>query len=135
MEKGIYDTLYSDRFDGIPCRVLKTEAAGKALKQRLAVTAAFVNARDIARQLHLPFVKLLLGVLASGWGNAWQLARMANGFNAFRIATENGDCEKGLLPVGQATGLVHDEPTVAELIERIVSEAMEVTKAMTARYK
>ena len=27
LEKEVYDTLYSDRFDGLPCRVLKTTAA------------------------------------------------------------------------------------------------------------
>ena len=45
---------------------------------------------------------------------------------AFRIATEEGNTEEGLLPVGQATGLIHDEPTVAELLERIVSEARQI---------
>lgn len=124
LEKDVYDTLYSIRFDGIACRVMKTDAAENAMKRRgLDVVEAFMNARDIARQLRLPFLKLFLGILASGWQNAWQLARMANGFKAFRIATEEGDNRKGLLPVGQATGLIHDEPTVVALIERIVAEA------------
>jgi NAD(P)H-dependent flavin oxidoreductase YrpB (nitropropane dioxygenase family) len=48
---------------------------------------------------------------------------MANAFKAIRIATENGDNEKGVLTVGQVTGLVRDVPTVAELLERIVEEA------------
>jgi enoyl-[acyl-carrier protein] reductase II len=123
MEKDVYDTLYSTRFDGIPCRVLKTDAAERALVNGLDLMEAFVNARDIARQLRLPFVKLFLGILASGWKNAWQLAHMANGFKAFQRATENGDARRGLLPVGQVTGLIHDEPTVSELIERIVADA------------
>ncbi len=48
---------------------------------------------------------------------------MANGFKAIKIATEKGDMKKGVLPVGQVTGLIHDEPTVAELMERIVAQA------------
>jgi NAD(P)H-dependent flavin oxidoreductase YrpB (nitropropane dioxygenase family) len=48
---------------------------------------------------------------------------MANAFKAIRIATENGDNEKGVLTVGQVTGLVRDIPSVAELMERIVAEA------------
>jgi len=127
LEKDVYDTLYSTRFDGIPCRVLKTEAAEKSMKRRgIDLIEAFANARDIARQLRLPFFKLFVGILASGWNNAWQLARMANGFKAFQRATEHGDDKRGLLPVGQATGLVHDEPTVAALMERIVAEAENV---------
>jgi enoyl-[acyl-carrier protein] reductase II len=127
LEKDVYDTLYSTRFDGIACRVMKTNAAEKAMKRKgLDIFEAVMNARDIARQLRLPFFKLFFGIMASGLQNAWQLARMANGFKAFRIATEEGDNEKGLLPVGQVTGLIHDEPTVSELIERIVSDAQEV---------
>jgi enoyl-[acyl-carrier protein] reductase II len=126
LEKDVYDTLYSTRFDGIYCRVMKTDAAERALRQRLDLIEAFRNAREIAGQLRLPFFKLFLGILASGWKNAWELARMANGFKAFRIATEDGDNKKGLLPVGQATGLIHDEPTVSDLMERIVEEARQV---------
>jgi len=44
----------------------------------------------------------------------------------------NGDIEQGLLPVGQATGLIHDEPTVAEVIERIVTEARDIQKKTAA---
>ena len=84
---------------------------------------AFFNSQEIAQQLGLPFSKLFLGVLLSGWKNARQLAFMANGFKAIKLATEKGDMKNGVLPVGQVTGLIHDEPTVAELMERIVSQA------------
>jgi enoyl-[acyl-carrier protein] reductase II len=123
IEKDVDDTLFSDRFDGILCRVLKTPAAKKAVERGLNLPAAFFNSQEIARQLGLPFSKLFLGVLLSGWKNARQLAFMANGFKAIRIATEKGDMKKGVLPVGQVTGLIHDEPTVAELMERIVKQA------------
>ncbi len=123
IEKDVNDTLFSDRFDGILCRVLETHAAKKAIKRGLNLPAAFFNAQEIAKQLGLPFSKLFLGVLLSGWKNARQLAFMANGFNAIKLATEDGDTKKGVLPVGQVTGLIHDEPTVAELMERIVAEA------------
>jgi enoyl-[acyl-carrier protein] reductase II len=73
--------------------------------------------------LPISYFKLFLGVLASGWKNARQLAFMANAFEAIRLATEKGDTEKGVLPVGQVTGLIHDEPTVSELFERVISEA------------
>jgi NAD(P)H-dependent flavin oxidoreductase YrpB (nitropropane dioxygenase family) len=61
--------------------------------------------------------------MASGWKNARQLAFMANAFKAIRIATEDGDIKKGVLPVGQVTGLMRDIPSVAEVIERTVREA------------
>jgi len=123
IEKDVNDTIYSDRFDGLLSRVLKTHAAKKAAHRGLNLPAAFFSAQDIAKQLGLPFSKLFLGVLLSGWKNARQLAFMANGFKAIKLATEKGDMKNGVLPVGQVTGLIHDEPTVAELMERIVSQA------------
>jgi enoyl-[acyl-carrier protein] reductase II len=133
IEKGMTDTLYSPRFDGLPCRVMKTDAAGRAIRRGLDLWAAFANSREIARQLHVNYGKLFLGVLASGWRNARQLAFMANAFKAIRVATEEGDLERGVLPVGQVTGLIHDEPTVKEVIERIVSEAKVVQGSLAAK--
>jgi enoyl-[acyl-carrier protein] reductase II len=123
IEKDVYDTLYSKRFDGLWCRVMDERGAKKMLKRGLNLPAAFFNARDIAKQLRLPFIKLFIGVIASGWKNAIQLAYFANAYKALRIATEEGNVESGIIPVGQGVGLIHDEPTVLELIERIVGEA------------
>ncbi|MDA8126909.1 MAG: nitronate monooxygenase [Deltaproteobacteria bacterium] len=124
IEKGVEDTLASPRIDGIPCRVLKSQPAERAVRRGLDPVAAFRNSREIATLMKIPYWKLCLGVLASGWKNARQLAYMANAFQAFRLATEEGDLAQGILPVGQATGLLHDEPTVKEAIDRIVAEAI-----------
>lgn len=123
LEKDVYDTLFSKRFDGILCRVMKTDAAKHAIKKGLSWPAAFFNSQDIAKQMGVPYFKLFLGVLLSGYKNAKQLAFMANAFKAIRVATENGDSKTGVLPVGQVQGLIHDQPTVAELFERIMKEA------------
>lgn len=122
-EKDVYDTLFSPRFDGILCRVMKTDAAKTAIKKGLSWPAAFINSQEIAKQVNIPYFKLFLGVLASGYQNARQLAFMANAFKAIKVATEDGDTKTGVLPVGQVQGLIHDQPTVAELFERIVKEA------------
>jgi len=132
-EKGVTDTLFSTRFDGIPCRVMNTDAAARAIRRGLNLPAAFVNSREIASQLHVPYFKLFLGVLASGWKNARQMAYMANAFKAIRVATEDGDLERGVLPVGQSTGLIRDEPSVAEVIERMVSDARKVRERLAAQ--
>ena len=41
MEKEVYDTLFSKRFDGILCRVMKTDAAKKAIKRGLSCLPPF----------------------------------------------------------------------------------------------
>ena len=133
LQMEVTDTLYSKRFDGIWCRVLKTKAAENALRKGVDLPAAFINSRDVARQMKMPYWKLFIGILASGYENAMKMANMANGFKAFQLATEEGDLVKGLLPVGQATGLIHDEPTVTEVVERIVAEARQVQERLAAK--
>jgi len=49
-----------------------------------------------------------------------------------RTALETGEIEAGLVWAGQVQGLIHDVPTVAELIERIVTEAREIARARLA---
>lgn len=129
------DTLYSKRIDGLWCRVMKTDAAERQKRRGLDLPAAFFNAQDIAKTLNLPFAKLFIGVLLSGWKAARQLAFLANASKAFQLATEDGDLKKGILPVGQATGLIHDEPTVKELLDRMVREAREIEKRMSSVFK
>jgi nitronate monooxygenase len=43
-----------------------------------------------------------------------------------RIALEAGDLDAGLVWAGQVQGLIHDIPTVAELIDRIMREATDL---------
>lgn len=131
-EKDVYDTLFSKRFDGILCRVMKTDAAKKAVKTGLNWPAAFFNSQAIAKQMGIPYFKLFIGVLLSGYKNARQLAYMANAFKAIRVATEDGDSKTGVLPVGQSQGLIHDVPTIAELFERIVKEAKDAQARVNA---
>ena len=135
IQKDVYDTLYSRRFDGLWCRVLDTPGARKAIKQGIfpfGYFKALYNSKFIADMLKLPYFKMFIGVLASGWSNAKQLAYMANAFRSMREATEDGDTINGVLPVGQVTGLLHDIPSVQEVIERTVAEAEEIVKGRLA---
>ena len=133
MNKDIYDTLYSTRFDGIPCRIMDTPPARKAKRQGLNLIKLFEalpNSRGIAKQMNLPYFKLMIGVMLSGWKNALQLAYMANAFDVLRAATEDGDIDKGFLPVGQSQGLIRQEQSVAQVVADIVKEAREINANM-----
>lgn len=131
-EKQVYDTIFSKRFDGILCRVMKTDAAERAIKRGLNWPAAYFNSRDFAKMVKMPHSKLVIGLLLSGYSNAKQLAYMANAFKAIRVATEDGDSKTGVLPVGQVQGLIHDQPTVAELFERMEKEAQNARNRIAA---
>jgi enoyl-[acyl-carrier protein] reductase II len=127
IDKGVYDTLYSDRFDGLPSRVMKTDAAYRQMKRGLKLFAAFGNAADIARNLNLPFASMFVDTLKQGWKKCISLAYTANSFKMVNAATVNGNTDFGVLPVGQSTGLIHDIPTVEEVIQRIVAQAEKVS--------
>lgn len=123
IEKQVYDTLYSPRIDGIYCRVLDTKAAREAERKGFNPFVALVNSYVIAKNMKLPYFKVFFSLMGQGYKSMKQLAHMALAFDYFQKATEEGDTQVGVLPVGQVMGLIHDEPSVAEVIERIVSEA------------
>jgi nitronate monooxygenase len=50
-----------------------------------------------------------------------------------RDALANGDTDGGIWSAGMIQGLIHDVPTVKDLVERIVAEAEEVINSRLAR--
>lgn len=135
LKRTIYDTVYSDRVDGMPTRVMDTESSREAVKRGFSLVEAFLSARKITQDLNLPFFKLVWESLSQGSKKSLQLAHLAIGGEAYRRATEEGDMITGILPVGQDVGLLHDIPSVKELLERMVSEAKAVQRQMAAQFK
>jgi len=122
------DTLYSDKFDGVPTRVLKTKTA-EIVSQSFGFNPvrAFRSGAAISRMLEVPFWKLLLSGLKTS-KNVSGLARLAGGIASLRRAIENGDDEHGFLVIGQAIGMIDKQLAVKEVIDSIVAEAKEVLK-------
>jgi len=136
VQKTVYDTLFSKRFDGIYCRIMDAPGARRQLRAGLNLVQlmkALPNSRFIAKQMRMPYLKMFFGVLLSGWKTSKQLAYMANAFDMMSRATEGGDVKGGILPVGQSTGLVADLPSVKDLLDRMVSEAEDVAKALVKK--
>jgi NADH:quinone reductase (non-electrogenic) len=50
-----------------------------------------------------------------------------------RVLLETGDLDAGLVWAGQVQGLIHDIPTVAELMQRIVREATDIIRERLPR--
>lgn len=132
VEHDAADTLYTTRFDGQPCRIAKLPGAKRAVRRGLDLTAALLSSRELARMTGLPYLKLAAGVAAAGLRPALQLAHLASAFKALRVACVDGDLDAGVLPLGQVTGLVHDTPTVATVLTRMVAEAV-ATQDLVAR--
>ncbi|MAG29427.1 MAG: enoyl-ACP reductase [Deltaproteobacteria bacterium] len=130
-ERSIHDTVYSPRFDGMDCRMMDNPGARRAIKRGLDLPAAFFNSREAAAQKNTSFWKLFFNVLGSGLKNARQMAYFANTFKLCRAAVD-GDADWGLMPLGQVTGLIQDEPSVEELLDRIMEEARTVLAEKSA---
>ncbi len=130
LQKDITDTLYTDRFDGVPARVMDTPGARKAMKRRVGLWSAFVNSLAISKEMKIPYYKLFMQTMSAGLKTTIALAYLAKGFKGFRLSMVEGDTDEGVYPIGQVTGLINDVPTVAELMQRIVAEAREAQQKL-----
>jgi NAD(P)H-dependent flavin oxidoreductase YrpB (nitropropane dioxygenase family) len=80
--------------------------------------------RNTMRTLRNPTSEKVLELERQG-ADIHQLESLISG-RVGRNLLETGDVNNGLLSAGQVIGLVHDIPTVKELIDRIIKEAKEV---------
>ena len=131
LQHGMEDTLYSDRFDGLRCRVLNTPQAQKAIRRGMSFPRAFLASLKISRELKMPWIKVFIGLLLQGGpGLLIKLAHFVIAVDAIKKMTLNGDVKNGVQLTGQVQGIIHDVPTVSELMERIVKEAGEICRIM-----
>jgi len=87
--------------------------------------------RNTMRALSNPTAEKVLELEKQG-ADIHRLERFISGSEGLKLL-ESGDVDNGLLSVGQIVGLVHDIPTVKELIGRIIKEAEEVVSSIAAR--
>lgn len=133
VERTVGDTVVTAKVDGLPARMVRGRGAARLARAPVNPLTALFRSRQIARLLGLPWGKLVAGIVLTGWSRSVAMARMARGFEAFRVGTTRGDLDHGVLPLGQVTGLVHDIPTVAEVLSRTVAEAEAVLTRLGAR--
>jgi len=129
-EKDAFSTVFTDKVDGLGARVMKSAGTTRLMKKRLNPFSALIKSKEIARMLGFPWLKMAAGILFSGMKKALMMARMANGFKAFELATLKGDNKRGVLPLGQVTGIIHETLTVKQIIDKTISEAEEIKKQM-----
>ena len=128
LEKGIEDTIYSNKFDGLYCRMMKTASAEKAIKKGMHLPRAVMASVAISKLLRIPWFKLALGTVLKGPKMLNKLALMATAFDRIEKATNEGDLNTGVHLIGQVQGLITDVPSVAELVNKIIDEAKEVKR-------
>ncbi|MFC1981073.1 NAD(P)H-dependent flavin oxidoreductase [Chloroflexota bacterium] len=129
------DTLYSDRFDGMPGRVLKTKGAEAMMRRKgLPIMGGLAGVLHVKRMLGLSWRDIITAALekktteygARGSYNIFQQLRFAGGSIGQENAIYYGNTTLGFMFAGQGIGGIQDTPGVSELIERIVAEAEEI---------
>ncbi len=90
---------------------------------------ALRSLRNTIRVLHNQVVDRILEIESRpGPVDFAELAPLVSGTTARREVWEKGDVDGGVFTAGQVTGLIHDIPTVAELVSRIVAEAEDIVR-------
>ncbi len=134
LQAAAEDTIYSDRVDGLPGRFLKTKMAEIMSRQTMvSPIKALSEAREISRMLKVPMWKLFFSGLKTR--SVTGLARQAVGTGSLETAVEHGDVARGILPVGQVTGIINELPTCKEVIDLTVAEAEKVLEEMVAKLR
>ena len=80
--------------------------------------------RNTERVLRNEIAEQVVVLEGQGAGIA-ELAPLVSGKNGLRVL-KDGDTNVGLMTAGQSVGLVHDVPTVRELIDTIISQAQQI---------
>lgn len=113
------DTIISIRFDGVNCRVLRTEKSEGIVRRRFPLIESLSQARRLKRDLNLSWWKAM---------HSTGKMVMAAGLVEIQKGLEEGDGENGLFLAGQGCGRLRDILPVAELMQRIVSEAEQIAE-------
>lgn len=123
-------TVVTSAIDGAPQRVIRT-AMIDALEKATPLTRfprAALNALRYRKTAGVPFAQFVRTGLAMRRDQDLSFAQMALAANAPMMTAQgvvHGDVDAGILPTGQVTGAIDAVPTVAEVIERIMTEATE----------
>lgn len=120
------NTIYGSNFDGIPARVLKTPMSEKLMGSNPFIGTTIYRAFQAAQKMNMPLWKVLPGLIAQ-WEKMFMVAQFGAATEALMAATIDGKLDKGVQFIGQSHGMIHDIPTVEDLVQRIIVEAREVT--------
>jgi NAD(P)H-dependent flavin oxidoreductase YrpB (nitropropane dioxygenase family) len=131
----VADTVVTTRIDGVPHRVLRTEFVddlehtSAALAMPRAIRNAFAFKR-MSRTSWRGIVREGMAMKREGDLKWSQVILAANTPMLLRAGLVEGRLDAGVLSSGQSVGVIDDLPTVAELVERIMSEAEAALKRL-----
>ena len=135
LSKGVNDTVLTTEVDGVPQRVLRTGTVEDLVKSSAPgrLWRAGRNALAFQKMSGIPWTDMAREGLAmrTSQNLSWsQVVMAANAPMLYRSALLEGRADVGVMATGQVVGLIDDVPSVAELIDRIITEATEVLRRL-----
>ena len=131
---SVFDTVVTTALDGAPQRVIRTDVVDRIEKARLTrFPKALLAALRFRKETGTPLRELVREGVAMhrNQGLTWsQVALAANAPMLIKATMVDGKPEVGILPTGQVTGVIDELPTVAELLDRIMTEAEHTLKRL-----
>ncbi len=130
----VFDTVVTTALDGAPQRVIRTDVVDRIERSRLTrFPKALVAALRFRKETSTPLSALVREGMAMKRNQdlTWsQVALAANAPMLIKATMVDGKPEVGVLPTGQVTGVIGELPTVAELLDRICTEAEHALKRL-----
>jgi NAD(P)H-dependent flavin oxidoreductase YrpB (nitropropane dioxygenase family) len=132
---SVFDTVVTTALDGAPQRVIRTEVIDRIERspRLLRLPRAAFAALRFRKTTGTSLGDLLREGRAMRRNQDLTLSQLAMAANApmlIRATMVEGKPEVGILPTGQVTGVIDELPSVAELIDRIVSDATATLKRL-----
>ncbi|MES2092131.1 MAG: nitronate monooxygenase [Pseudomonadota bacterium] len=131
IDKPAEDTIYSANFDTFPCRVMRTPGGEKYTARRLGPMLAMARSLRAARELKTPLHKLALAAFRQGLVATVKITYFGAATLAMRKAIHEADHQEGVQLIGQSQGLVHEVLPVADIMEKVLSEALAITTSLS----
>ena len=138
LDRDVTGTLVTTKVDGVPHRVLRTELVEQL--ERSGATSGLLRAlrnaiafRKLSGTSWRAMVSEGLAMRRQHQLTWAQVVMAANTPMLLRAAMVEGNPDLGVMSGGQVVGVIDDVPTVAELIERIITEASAVLARLGGR--
>jgi nitronate monooxygenase len=113
-ESGIHPNIYKV--------LIEKSEADTSLQLQTLLSAFGLQVRALKNEIMEKIAKI-----EKEGGDLSELLPLISGERA-RLVWKNGDADMAMLTIGQSVGRINDIPTVADLIERMVNEALESLK-------
>jgi NAD(P)H-dependent flavin oxidoreductase YrpB (nitropropane dioxygenase family) len=131
----VFDTVVTTAIDGAPQRVIRTDVVDRIERspRLLRFPRAALAALRFRKETGTRFGELVREGLAMKRHQdlTWsQVALAANAPMLIKATMVDGKPEVGILPTGQVTGVIDELPSVAELLDRIESDATATLKGL-----